>query len=62
MSLDWQSLAQIGFFTVVGLVLATWVVMHIRLHTKATPVESFENLTAKLQQGQPTLIYFYSNF
>lgn len=62
MSLGWQSFAQIGFFVVVGLIITAWVVMHIRLHTKATPLASLETLTTRLRQGRPTLIYFYSNF
>jgi hypothetical protein len=62
LDLDWQSWLRLGFFGIVGLVAVAWIAMHVRFHTKATPIESFANLTTQLGQGQPTLLYFYSNF
>ncbi len=56
------SLLKITLITVGGLALAAWLLVHLFWHAKPTPVESFEALTAQIGQGQPTLLYFYSNF
>jgi hypothetical protein len=59
---DWQSWVQLGFWGLVGLMLVIWIGMHLRWHTKATPIASTDSLTTALQAGRPTLLYFYSNF
>jgi hypothetical protein len=45
-----------------GLAFVAWIIAHLFLHVKPSRIESYEALTAQVGQGQPTLIYFYSNF
>ena len=47
----------------VGLVIIGLVgLAHLFLHAKPTPIDSVEALTKRMRQGQPTLLYFYTNF
>ena len=46
----------------VGLVfIGLFVLAHLFLHAKPTPMASVEALTKRIRQGQPTLLYFYTN-
>jgi len=56
--LNW---VQITFITVLGLLFVAWGMAHLFLHSKPTEIDSFEALTARLNSGRPTLLYFYSN-
>ncbi len=62
MLIDGISLFKIILIAIGSLALVAWLLLHLFWHAKPTPVESFEALTAQIGQGQPTLLYFYSNF
>lgn len=62
MTAEWYDILKIGFISAAVIMTVGWLAMHLLLHAKPTPVESFAGLTARLRQGRPTLLYFYSNF
>ena len=62
MIIDWHSWVQIAVVVAVGLACVGWLMAHLFLHVKPSRVDTFEELTAQIGQGQPTLLYFYSNF
>lgn len=47
---------------IVGLAFVGWLSAHLFLHIKPSRLDSFNDLMSEIGQGQPTLIYFYSNF
>ncbi len=62
MTADWTNLIQTMLIGLAALMMIGWVLAHLFLHSKATPVASIEELTARMGAGKPTLLYFYSNF
>lgn len=47
--------------TLLVLLLVLFGLAQLTLGTRATPIESPEALTARLTDGQPTILEFYSN-
>ncbi len=43
------------------LLLAAFILAHLLLETRPTPLASAEELNARLTDGQPTIVEFYSN-
>jgi len=59
---DGYNLIQLLLIGAALIIVGIWVLAHLFLHSKPTPIDSFDGLLARLQAGQPTVIYFYSNF
>jgi hypothetical protein len=59
---DWLSWLRIILPIIGVLALVAWILAHLFLHVRPTPVNSFAELKTQLGRGRPTLIYFYSNF
>ena len=57
MAVNWQ----IAIPTVGLVFIGLFVLAHLFLHAKPTPIASVEALTKRMRQGQPTLLYFYTN-
>ena len=52
---------QIAIPTLGLVIIGLFVLAHLFLHAKPTPIDSIEALTKQMTQGQPTLLYFYTN-
>lgn len=47
--------------TLMILLLVAFILAHLLLETRPTPLASVEELNARLTDGQPTIVEFYSN-